>query len=733
MKKILHIILSISVILCISCITAFAEDDPDTYYLELDSAGGQIDGESVTEISAPKDSFDTVDLSSYTPVQDGFTFTGWYNGKKEVTSISASDFTSGSNRIKLLATYTKDDYSGSGLTFTLNANGGKLNDQDAGTYDFAVAGNGYAVALNAYVPVREGYDFKGWCTSADGSGTPVNLIYTSTFTKAEDNGLQYDDIDGSADKRNITFYASWASQNGPSGKICIGKKSWNGLQGNVSFDTYYKKNQTVNISCSDPDASIEYLVTDQAMSEDALKSADMNAYAGAFDLDGDGSYIVYVRFTLGDKTTFASTPGIVIDSEAPVISGIDDGGVYCKTATMTVTDENLSKVTIDGTDKKPDANGSLKLAATGTARTIVATDKAGNSTSISVTVNKKHTPEADDGNCTTALHCKYCDAIVKAAKDNHNLSKWKTDGNGSTHSRKCLNAGCGYTVIQDCYGGKATCSKKAECIICGAEYGSLNPNNHSGLQKFNRVEATASSDGNIEYWYCPSCGKYFKDQACSTEISKDDTVISKSSPDIIGGKGSRWKKSSKDTVKFRSNANYEDFICVLVDGKELDSSYYTKKEGSIIIEIKASFLETLSIGNHSLIIRSTTGDAVTDFYVDKADSTTTAPMVTTQQTTTQATTQTTTEATTQTTTRYVYAPTTSEPTTFAEITTRAHSTSENTTEVTTEKSSRHIGNYSSVDKTKNKVHNLQLVILITVLATILISFAIILISGMRKK
>lgn len=733
MKKILRMILVMSAILCISCITAFAEDDPDTYYLELDCAGGQIDGESNTEISAPKDSFGTVDLSSYTPKQDGFTFTGWYNGKKKVTSISSSDFSSDSNRIKLLATYTKNDYSGSGLTFTLDANGGKINDQDAGTYDFAVAGSGYAVALNAYVPVRDGYDFKGWSTSSDGSGSLVNLIYTSTFTDAADKGLQYDDIDGSADKRNLTFYAVWSSQNGPSGKISIGKKSWDGLQGNVSFDTYYKKNQTVSISCSDQGATIEYLVTDQAMSEDALKSADMNGYEGTFDLDGDGSYIVYARFTLDDKTAFASTPGIVVDSEAPVISGIEDGGVYCKTATMTVTDANLSKVTIDGTAKKPDADGSLKLAATGTSRTIVATDKAGNSTTISVTVNKKHTPEADDGNCTTALLCKYCGAVVKAAKDSHNLSKWKTDGNGSTHSRKCLNSGCGYTVIQDCYGGKATCSAKAKCIICDAEYGSLNPHNHSGLQKFNRVEATASSDGNIEYWYCPSCGKYFKDQSCSTEITKDDTVLSKSSPDIIGGKGSRWKKSSKDTVKFRSNANYEDFICVLVDGKELDSSYYTKKEGSIIIELKASFLETLSIGNHSLIIRSKAGDAVTDFYVDKADSTTTAPMVTTQQSTTQATTQTTTEVTTQDTTRYVYTPTTSEPTTFADITTRAHSTSEDTTEVTTEKSSRHIDNYASVDKTKNKVHNLQLVILITVLATILISFAIILISGMRKK
>ena len=94
MKKILRMILVMSAILCISCVTAFAEDDPDTYYLELDCAGGQIDGESTTEISAPKDSFGTVDLGSYTPKQDGFTFTGRYNGKKKVTYIRNSHFSS---------------------------------------------------------------------------------------------------------------------------------------------------------------------------------------------------------------------------------------------------------------------------------------------------------------------------------------------------------------------------------------------------------------------------------------------------------------------------------------------------------------------------------------------------------------------------------------------------------------------------------------------------------------
>ena len=182
MKKILRFLLVFAAMFCMTCFTAFAEDtdDPDTYYLELDAAGGQLSGETSTVISSPSAEFTTVDLSKYKPEKDGFTFTGWYNDKTKVTSIDTSYFQS-TNRIKLTAMYTKDSLSGSGLSFTLNANGGKLGDADSGTYDFDVAGSGYGVALNDYPPTREGYEFKGWNTKSDGSGKTVYIIYTSSF------------------------------------------------------------------------------------------------------------------------------------------------------------------------------------------------------------------------------------------------------------------------------------------------------------------------------------------------------------------------------------------------------------------------------------------------------------------------------------------------------------------------------------------------------------------------
>lgn len=71
--------------------------------------------------------------------------------------------------------------------------------------------------------------------------------------------------------------------------------------------------------------------------------------------------------------------------------------------------------------------------------------------------------------------------------------------------------------------------------------------------------------------------------------------------------------------------------------------------------------------------------------------------------------------------------------TTTEISTIERTTTETTTEVTTEKSTLTVGSYASTDKSKSKVHNLQLIILITVLATILVSFVIIIISGMKKK
>lgn len=76
-------------------------------------------------------------------------------------------------------------------------------------------------------------------------------------------------------------------------------------------------------------------------------------------------------------------------------------------------------------------------------------------------------------------------------------------------------------------GGEATCTSRAACAVCGAEYGELDPANHVHLAHVGGKAATTAAEGNIEYWYCPDCGKYFSDAACEHEISQADTVIAR--------------------------------------------------------------------------------------------------------------------------------------------------------------------------------------------------------------
>ena len=108
----------------------------------------------------------------------------------------------------------------------------------------------------------------------------------------------------------------------------------------------------------------------------------------------------------------------------------------------------------------------------------------------------------------------------------HDWGKWTSNGDG-THTRKCTVDGCAGSETKDCSGGKATCKDKAKCEICGAEYGELDPKNHPNLKHFPATAATKTAEGNIEYWYCGGCDKYYSDKDGISEIKKADTVTAK--------------------------------------------------------------------------------------------------------------------------------------------------------------------------------------------------------------
>ena len=107
--------------------------------------------------------------------------------------------------------------------------------------------------------------------------------------------------------------------------------------------------------------------------------------------------------------------------------------------------------------------------------------------------------------------CDICDYIISECADDNK-------------DHKCDY--CGKKLTEHT-GGKATCKDKAKCEVCGAEYGELDPKNHTNLKHFPATAATKTTEGNIEYWYCEGCGKYFSDKDGTKEIKKADTVTAK--------------------------------------------------------------------------------------------------------------------------------------------------------------------------------------------------------------
>ena len=107
--------------------------------------------------------------------------------------------------------------------------------------------------------------------------------------------------------------------------------------------------------------------------------------------------------------------------------------------------------------------------------------------------------------------CDYCEKVI------------------SNHEDADKDHVCDYCgkVITNHIGGKETCRDKAVCEVCGKSYGKLDPKNHTDLKHFPAKAATEDADGNIEYWYCSGCNKYYSDKDGTKEIAKADTVTAK--------------------------------------------------------------------------------------------------------------------------------------------------------------------------------------------------------------
>ena len=246
----------------------------------------------------------------------------------------------------------------------------------------------------------------------------------------------------------------------------------------------------------------------------------------------------------------------------------------------------------------------------------------------------------DNGTITTAPTC------TKAGEETYSCTKcgatkiepipatghsWKSDwtSDATHHWHECANENCDVTDnagkkgYAEHSGGKATCTQNAVCEFCKASYGSPDQNNHTDLKHIDAKAATAAEEGNIAYWYCDGCKKYFSDKDGTKEIAKADTVTAKLPPKITAGDGAAVTQGEKKELTFTSDASFADFVRVELDGTALEEKNYTKREGSTIITLNRDFVATLSVGEHTLAIVSQHGTATAKFTV-KAKPTETA-------------------------------------------------------------------------------------------------------------
>ena len=397
-----------------------------TYTVTLNTNGSTINSGNVTGYTyGVGATLPTADDMTYT----GHTFKGWYDNESLTGSpVTAIGGTETGNK-EYWAKWEINQY-----TITVKPENGKA--------DITITQD-YGTAITApEAPTREGYTFMGWDQ----------------------------EIPKTMPAENITLKARWKDSEKPTGEIVIGTNKWQKFLNKLTFGLFFKDTQEVTINAADNSGTvfISYLVTDRDLSEAELQSLVFSGYEEPFRIDPNGEYIVYAMLVDPSlNITYLRSDRVTVDNVQPVIGGIENGKTYCEAQTVTIDEKYVDTVTVNGTKVTLDENGSFILPAADGEQKIVATDKAGNTAEMTVTVNDGHT------------------------------------------------------------GGTATCTERAVCEVCGKAYGEPDPKNHTYLKHIPAKAATKTAEGNIEYWYCEDCGKYFADAAATKEIKQADTVTAK--------------------------------------------------------------------------------------------------------------------------------------------------------------------------------------------------------------
>ena len=348
-------------------LTLYPVWSPNSYTITFDTDGGSeispITQDCGSEITAPAN-----------PSKVGCTFVGW---DKEIPAAMPAE------NITIKAQWKANSY-----TITFDSDGGSTVESKTLSWNDKVL-DGVAE------PIRNGYSFIGW--------KYIDYIVYANTVYAE---LAADDsVNG------ITLKAEWHDVEKPTGEIIVSTNRWNKLLNDITFGLFFKETQMVTVNATDNSGEkvkIEYLLSNREITENELADAGFTEYNGSFSIAPDNEYIIYVRLsdTEGNIRHICSD-GIVLDGTSPAINGVENGKTYCEAQTVKINEKYVSTVTVNGMAVALDEQDRFVLSPTEREQTIIVTDKAGNTSEITVTVNNGHT-YGDWSSNSDGTHTRWC-------------------------------------------------------------------------------------------------------------------------------------------------------------------------------------------------------------------------------------------------------------------------------------------------------------------------------------
>ena len=412
---------------------------------------------------------------------------------------------------------------------------------------------------------------------------------------------------------SLTFIAVWDDAFARRSTISVGDSQWTGYRADAS-ERFFRDDQTVTLTVSHPEELLyfQYAVSDQLFENGSVAARKLSFvnYTGTFstaslNLEEGKPYVIYgFLFTEFKSEIVINTDKIIIDKTAPAITGAKNGDVFCGEGdkTLTVTDLYLDTVTVNGTPVTPNEQDQITLTDARTPQTVVATDKAGNSTTLTVTVHSSHSYKWQTGNGQYWGECEFCgnkvektnvpsltitspDAVCRTQdfKFSFNLPEGCTDPaysyaftfsgdgepitpvdglcTGTIHAASYIAGKTGFRfiasattaegyrfsvskdiTIREHSGGTATCTKQAVCDHCGQSYGALKAHSftaETAEEQYLKSAATCTEKA-VYYKSCAVCGT-------SSKGTADEATFESGKP--LGHDWGAWMPDGEGTHK----------------------------------------------------------------------------------------------------------------------------------------------------------------------------------------